>query len=115
MTATRQYHQTGSRLAYKDDQDRETLRPRPNDGTKSGSDSDVADTGAAYDPKTTDPVEAGKSVDRESGGNPLEASGANQEFSQPHNPEEATERRNKTTHSAGGKQKKHGKTTTEGA
>lgn len=104
----RQYHPSASRWSYKDDQDREALRPRPSDGTKSGSDDQVAEKKVAFDPKSTDPQDAKDSAGRESNGNPLEASGANQEFSKPHNPEEAAERLDRKARSGGSQGKKHG-------
>ncbi|AEO58856.1 hypothetical protein MYCTH_17585, partial [Thermothelomyces thermophilus ATCC 42464] len=76
-------------LSYKDDQDRRSLKPRSSEGTKSGSDDQVAEnTEAAFNPNMTSPEEAKESAAKHSNGNPLEASGANQEFSKPRAPEE---------------------------
>lgn len=84
-TATRAYHNTPSlRLPYKDDQDRQSLKPRSTEGTKSGSDNETAQTDAAFDGSKTSPEEAHSAAEKESGeGNPLDTSGANQEKSKP--------------------------------
>lgn len=82
--AIRSYHNTPSlRLPYKDDQDRESLKPRSTEGTKSGSDNETAQTDAAFDGSKTSPEAAHESAERESGGNPLDTSGANQSKSKP--------------------------------
>lgn len=77
----RPYHTTPRvLLPYKDSQDRESLRPRTAEHTKSGRDDDVAaQDDAAYNPRKTRPEETGKQAK----GSPLEASGANQELSKP--------------------------------
>ncbi|KAL2174462.1 uncharacterized protein P884DRAFT_263461 [Thermothelomyces heterothallicus CBS 202.75] len=106
----RRYHPSGSLLSYKDDQDRRSLKPRPSEGTKSGSDDQVAEkTEAAFNPNMTSPEEAKESAAKHSNGNPLEASGANQEFSKPRAPEEAADKSDKKTKSGGTVGKKHGK------
>jgi hypothetical protein len=106
--AARQYHPTPNLLSYKDDQDRQSLKPRRSEGTKSGWDDEVAEkTDAAFNPKKTSPEDAKASA--ASNGNPLEASGANQEFSKPQKPEEAQDKSDKKTKSAGSKGTKHGK------
>ncbi|KAL2162017.1 hypothetical protein VTH06DRAFT_7802 [Thermothelomyces fergusii] len=106
----RRYHPSGSLLSYKDDQDRRSLDPRRSEGTKSGSDDQVAEkTDAAFNPDKTRPEEAKESAAKGSNGNPLEASGANQEFSRPRAREEATDKSDKKTKSGGSLGKKHGK------
>ncbi|KAL2150753.1 hypothetical protein VTH82DRAFT_7316 [Thermothelomyces myriococcoides] len=106
----RRYHASSSLFTYADEQDRRSLNPRRSEGTKSGTDDQVAEkTDAAFNPSKTGPEEAKESAARESNGNPLEASGANQEFSKPHAPEEAVDKSDKTTKSKGTVGKKHGK------
>lgn len=106
----RTYHQSGRLAAYKDDQDRESLKPRPTDGTQSGSVYDVVDKkDASFNPKNTEPEAERESAARESNGNPLEASGANQELSRPQKPEGPIDTSDKKTRSGGSRGKKHGK------
>jgi hypothetical protein len=79
----------------------------------SGTVNDVVDKkDASFNPKNTDPAAEKESAARESNGNPLEASGANQEFSKSQTPEGAGSRSEKQKSSAGGKGKKHGKVDT---
>ncbi|KAK3376407.1 hypothetical protein B0T24DRAFT_677300 [Lasiosphaeria ovina] len=42
LARTRLYHATAAARSFKGDQDRESLKPRPSDSTRSGSDDDVA-------------------------------------------------------------------------
>lgn len=86
----RNYHSSSVlRFPYKDDQDRESLKPRSTEGTKSSTDDSAAQTDAAFDPSKTRPEEehaaAGRETgsSKENGGNPLDMSGANQEKSKP--------------------------------
>lgn len=84
----RSYHPAPTlRLPYKDDQDRESLKPRSHEGSKSASDSDVAShLDTSFEPKSTDPKRESKEAKRESKdakGDPLELSGANQDLSKP--------------------------------
>lgn len=72
-----------SQFPYKDDQDRESLKPKSTEGSKSGTDQDAAESSAAFDPSTTSPEGAKDKAEGEGNGNPLEASGANQEKSKP--------------------------------
>ena len=114
LTTVRQYRPTADLLSYKDDQDRQSLKPRPSEGTKSGSDDEVAEkTDAAFNPAKTSPEAEKDSAARASNGNPLEASGANQELSRPQGAsEEVADKEDKKTRSGGtgGKGgKKHGK------
>ncbi|ROW08287.1 hypothetical protein VMCG_03171 [Cytospora schulzeri] len=78
------FHSTSaSRFAYKDDQDRESLKPQSTQGSMSGTDQDAADSDAAFDPSTTRPETEKDQAQEASGGNPLETSGANQSKSKP--------------------------------
>ncbi|EHK23886.1 uncharacterized protein TRIVIDRAFT_26902, partial [Trichoderma virens Gv29-8] len=83
----RLYHTSAAlRLPYKDSQDRESLKPRSNNGTRSGRDDDVAaQKDAAFNPSKTDPTPESEleAAGRGNETNPLNASGANQEFSKP--------------------------------
>lgn len=76
---------TALRIPYKDDQDRESLRPRSTENTKTGSDQEVAgaDPDAAFNPDKTSPEEATRTAKKGGPGNTLEGSGANQELSKP--------------------------------
>ncbi|KAK0668019.1 hypothetical protein QBC41DRAFT_394807 [Cercophora samala] len=78
---TRHFHPSPPRQAYKDDQDRTSLKPRPNDSTKSGSDDEAAECPTAFDPTVTDPEMELQSCWKGPYDNPLEASGANREIS----------------------------------
>lgn len=82
---TRTYHSHRALgMPYKNDQDRQSLKPQSTEGTKSGTDNDAAQTDAAFDASKTSPEAAHTSAEKESGeGNTLEASGANQERSKP--------------------------------
>jgi len=72
---------------YKDDQDRNELKPRSAEGTGSAYDSEVAELREAFNPATTRPEDEFENAARENGGlnggNRLEASGANQRISKP--------------------------------
>lgn len=97
---------------YKDDQDRESLRPKPSEGTKSGTDDAAAESDAAFDRHDTDPES-----ERKRGGKPLDASGANQELSKPQGDEgkkeaEAGKGGDKSKASKGGSPQKNGKAPT---
>ncbi|POS69541.1 hypothetical protein DHEL01_v212064 [Diaporthe helianthi] len=82
--ATRGLHSTPRpQLPYKDDQDRESLKPKSTEGSKSGTDQEAAESSAAFDPSTTSPEAAKDKAEGEGNGNPLEASGANQGKSKP--------------------------------
>lgn len=72
-----------SPLPYKDDQDRQTLKPRSTEGSKSGTDNGAAQSSAAFDPSTTSPEEAKERAEGEEYGNPLDVSGANHSKSKP--------------------------------
>lgn len=81
----RLYHiSTALRFPYKNSQDRKSLKPGSNDGTKSGRDDDVAaQKDAAFNPSKTDPETEREAAGRGNETNPLDASGADQGFSKP--------------------------------
>ncbi len=84
FSLARQYHSTPRLAAYKDDQDRESLKPRRAENTQSGNDDEVAaKKDAAFNPKKPPTPEAALASAADEKGNPLEASGANQAFSKP--------------------------------
>ncbi|OHE90351.1 hypothetical protein CORC01_14353 [Colletotrichum orchidophilum] len=98
MTATRRTL-TGSaarRLAYKDTQDRESLNPSSNEGTRTGRDSEVAHEKKAFDPSTTQP----KGEKKEDSGT-LDVSGANQAVSKPQGDNPGKEGAGKETRKVG--------------
>jgi hypothetical protein len=67
ITATRPFSSTLPSLARKDAQDKDSLKPEPND-SKSGSDDAAAATEkAAFDPSSTRPEEEQATAGRESG------------------------------------------------
>ena len=92
MTATRplgllrSYHGTAGRLAFKNPQHRATLSPRTDENTKSARDDDVAALSEApYCRNKARPEDEMLAAEQESMGrqNPLEASGADKDFSNP--------------------------------
>ncbi|KAM0252855.1 hypothetical protein ACHAQJ_007484 [Trichoderma viride] len=100
----RLYHtSTALRLPYKNSQDRESLKPGTNEGTRSGRDEDVSEQDdAAFNPRKTDPETERKAAGQGNKTNPLNASGANQEFNKPMGDE-------KTAHDTGpGKETRKG-------
>lgn len=113
-TSISAYH-TSRRLQfpYKDDQDRESLKPRSNEGSKSSSDDAAAQTDTAFDPSTTRPEDEKTKARKETGGgetSPLESSGANHEVSQPKQEEmQGTTRSERNKSSGGGSPEKKGK------
>ncbi|KAH7235992.1 hypothetical protein BKA59DRAFT_485967 [Fusarium tricinctum] len=82
---------TRMQMAYKHDQDRESLRPVANENSKSGTDEAMSSEHAdiAFDPNTTRPEEAAEQTRKKTeskgreGEDALHASGANQEISKP--------------------------------
>ncbi|GKT46552.1 uncharacterized protein ColSpa_06733 [Colletotrichum spaethianum] len=79
-TTTRRFTGAAARgYAYKDSQDRESLKPGGTEGTKTGRDSEVAHEKGAFDPSTTRPG----SEKGEADGHVLDVSGANQAASKP--------------------------------
>lgn len=86
MLAACAYHNTARRrLPYKDDQDRDSVKPKAIEGGTSATDEATADTDAAFDSSKTRPEEEHAAADRQTGkgddNNPLESSGANPEDS----------------------------------
>ena len=80
----RTHHQTAIlRQPYKDDQDRESLKPRAQESSKSTSDEDAAHDDAAFDPNQTKPETAKDKGSQKPDGSPLEVSPANQDVSKP--------------------------------
>ena len=79
---------TPTRFAQKDAQDKDSLKPRSTEYSKSGSDDGAASSDAAFNPDKTSPEEAEATAEREAGGkdNSLNASPGNQEVSEPNSP-----------------------------
>jgi len=74
-------------MPYKDDQDKDSLKPRSSEYSKSGSGGDdgAASSDAAFDPGQTRPEEQERNVGKESGGdanNSLGVSPANSKVSE---------------------------------
>ncbi|KAM0277881.1 hypothetical protein ACHAQH_005513 [Verticillium albo-atrum] len=88
VAATRPIHTTPSRPAYKDTQDRESLKPSGTEGTKSGRDSDTGNLESAFDPSVTSP-EGAKEANRNQGNQELDVSGASQDVSKPRGDEKS--------------------------
>ena len=88
-TAPRFISMTASRSASKDSQDKDTLKPRSTEYSKSGSDDGAAHSDAAFNPNKTSPEEAEATAEREVGGkdNSLNASPGNKDISQPNSSE----------------------------
>lgn len=88
---TRSYHPTAALgLPYKDDQDRQSVKPKGVEGGASATAEATADTDAAFDPSKTRPEEQHAAAEKQTGSsggqdssNPLDASGANPEDSPP--------------------------------
>ncbi|OAA43714.1 hypothetical protein NOR_04289 [Metarhizium rileyi] len=85
LIVCRAYHATPtSSFPYKDSQDRESLKPRSAENTKSGRDDDVASAPkAAFGRDTTSPEGERATASRQEGTDSLEVSGANQGLSKP--------------------------------
>ncbi|KAM0707927.1 hypothetical protein Q7P35_004576 [Cladosporium inversicolor] len=84
VVASRPFSQSPISLARKDTQDKDSLKPEPNEYSKSGSDDAAAAVEqAAFDPSQTRPEQEQATAEKESGSeaNPLEASPANHEIS----------------------------------
>lgn len=101
------------------DFDRTVLNPERAEGTRSGTDNDVAKQRTAYDPSKTSPESEMQSSEEESqqeGGasNPLNVSGANKEVNEYRNEREGTPENNapRDAHSARGASPKHRKVNT---
>ena len=68
IVTSRPFSQAPIRLARKDTQDKDSLKPEPNEYSKSGSDDAAAAVeGAAFDPSETRPEEAHARAAKESG------------------------------------------------
>lgn len=105
---TSQYHWTSAaRLPYKDDQDRESLKPKAQEyvkGDEAGDDAAAHKDDAAYNPDKTNPeTEKGMAGD---GSNPLEFSPANPDLSAGKEKEGKTSGQQKQKRSGGRDQKK---------
>lgn len=82
----RLFHTTAlCRLPYKDSQDRESLKPRTNEYTRSGHDHDIVNDhpDIAFNADQPEPEKAASRSSKESNGNPLGVSGANMDVSKP--------------------------------
>lgn len=68
IAAARPFSQAPTTLARKDTQHKDSLKPEPNEYSKSGSDDAAAAVeSAAFDPQKTSPEEQQATADRESG------------------------------------------------
>jgi hypothetical protein len=86
--APRFFTTTSTRFPQKDAQDKDSLAPQSTEYSKSGSDDDAASSDAAFNPNKTSPEEAEATAEKEAGGkdNSLNTSPANQEVSEPNDP-----------------------------
>ncbi|TLS23698.1 uncharacterized protein PpBr36_06111 [Pyricularia pennisetigena] len=100
--STRQFHGVAvARMPYKDDQDRESLKPRAQEYSKSeGGDHEAAKTDAAFNPDKTRPE-----TEKKAGGKPLDASPANKDISAAKPQENKTSGQQKQKASGGGGRK----------
>jgi hypothetical protein len=80
-----------ARLPYKDSQDRESLRPRAQEGSRSTSGDVAHNPDAAFNPNKTSPEAEMKAAEegRSDSASPLENSGANQSFNKPRGDEKS--------------------------
>lgn len=103
------FHTTPAARAYKDDQDRESLKPRSHEGTKSSGDEAASKDSTAFDRNQTDPR-----AEKNQHPDDLEISGANQELSKPQGDDAAQEKKpagtDKKQRSGGSRGTKSGKT-----
>ncbi|KAI0382150.1 hypothetical protein F5Y04DRAFT_253096 [Hypomontagnella monticulosa] len=114
LVATRQIHQSPALRAYKDDMDRESLKPKTHEYTQSGTDEEVGSKkDAAFNPNKTDPESSKKAAAAESNGNPLEESPADKDFAEAGrgSAEDKTHGEQKKKASGGGDAPKKGKPT----
>ncbi|KAL5117307.1 hypothetical protein ACEQ8H_004752 [Pleosporales sp. CAS-2024a] len=88
VLALRLLSTTPARFAQKDAQDKDSLKPRSTEYSKSGSDDAAARSDAAFNPSKTSPEEAEATAEREAGGknNSLNASPGNPDISKPNSP-----------------------------
>jgi len=79
---------TPARFAQKDAQDKDSLKPRSTEYSKSGSDDGAAHSDTAFDPNQTRPETEEATAESEAGGkdNTLNASPGNPDISQPNSP-----------------------------
>lgn len=115
---TNQTQKSESRESKESIMDRNALDPRRSEGTGSSTDDDAAMSATAFDPSVTSPESerqqtSGYKNDQDGTGDPLEASGANREFSsavdERDHPEADPDLLKKKSGSGGGESKKHGK------
>ncbi|KAI8635592.1 hypothetical protein F5Y19DRAFT_469468 [Xylariaceae sp. FL1651] len=116
--ATRLLHQTAvSRLPYKDDMDRESLKPKAHENTQSGTDEETAAAhgDAAFNPDKTSPESAKKAAGQGASqqgkqNSPLDASPADHDFAEAgRGKEEDRPHGGQTKRSGGGDAPKAGK------
>jgi len=100
--APRYLSTTRSLFASKDAQDKDSLKPRSTEYSKSGSDDAAAESGAAFDPNTTSPEAAERQSEQESGGSSLNVSPGNQEVSKPRDNQEGGAQEGVRTKVSGG-------------
>ncbi|KAJ4377970.1 hypothetical protein N0V83_000800 [Neocucurbitaria cava] len=101
---------TPVRLAAKDTQDKDSLKPRSNEYSKSGSDQEAASSDAAFNPNKTSPESAEATAESEAGGkdNSLNVSPGNEEVSKPNDPNAGGSGAPDTKSSGGGSAPKNG-------
>ncbi|KAI6083717.1 hypothetical protein F4821DRAFT_262719 [Hypoxylon rubiginosum] len=100
--AARQIHRSAALRAYKDDQDRESLKPKAHEYTQSGTDDEVASMNdAAFNPDKTAPETERAAAGAGGDSNPLNESPASKSFS-----EAGRDHVNDKTHHGHGGQKK---------
>ncbi|KAL6709967.1 hypothetical protein ACN47E_000752 [Coniothyrium glycines] len=87
-TAPRFMSTSSIRSAQKDAQDKDSLKPRSTEYSKSGSDDEAAHSSTAFNPKQTKPEAEEATAESEAGGkdNSLNASPGNPDISQPNDP-----------------------------
>lgn len=71
-------------MAYKDSENRDSIKTGNTEQTKTGRDTDVAESESAFDPSRTSPES-----EKERAGKPLDVSGANQNVSKPRGDEKS--------------------------
>ncbi|KAI1078103.1 hypothetical protein F5B20DRAFT_242531 [Whalleya microplaca] len=82
--AARPLHRSSAlSVPYKDDMDRESLKPKAHESTQTGTDDEMAhNPDAAFNPNKTDPEVARQAAGVGNNGNPLNGSAANKEFAE---------------------------------
>ncbi|KAH8722912.1 hypothetical protein GQ44DRAFT_621523 [Phaeosphaeriaceae sp. PMI808] len=83
IVAPRFVSTTPNLFAQKDAQDKDSLKPRSTEYSKTGSDDAAAHSDAAFNPNKTSPEEAEATAEREEGGNSLNVSPSNEKISEP--------------------------------